>query len=116
MIKVTMVLARGPSFPTGNLDDRLELLVTLTTQGLLDIIAWENGQTHWLTSRDRPGHPRRAGELVKLDSGWAIRGLEREDDPLLAFAATIIRPGEIASVTRLDGEELIYRIVAVEAE
>jgi hypothetical protein len=116
MIKVTMVLARGPSFPAGNLDDRLELLVLLTGQGLLDTSAWENGQALWLTSRDRPGHPRRAGELVKLESGWAIRGLEQEDGPLLAFAAAIMRPGEIASVTRLDGDELIYRIVAVETE
>jgi hypothetical protein len=116
MIKITMVLARGPSFPGGNLDDRLELLVILTTQGLLDIAAWENGQAQWLTSRDRPGHPRRTGELVKLESGWAIRGLEHEDGPLLGFTATIVRPGEITSVTRLDGEDLIYRIVAVEPE
>ena len=47
--------------------------------------------------------------------GGAIRNLDRDDDPLLAFSAAIIRPGEIARVTRLDGEDLVYRIVAVDA-
>ncbi len=110
-----MVLASGPGFPAGNLDDRLELNVELTQQGLLDTAAWETGQTPWLTSRQRPGLPRRDGELVKLEDGWAIRNLEQEDDPLLAFSASIIRPGEVASVFRLDGGELVYRIVAVDA-
>ena len=116
MIKVTLVLAHGPSFPTGNLDDRLELRVVLTPQGLLDVAAWENGQERWLTSQDRPDLPRDEGELVKLEAGWAIRGLAHEDDPLLGFSATIIRPGEITSVRQLDGEDLVYRVVAVEAE
>ena len=115
MIRVTMVLVRGPDHPTGNLDDRLELDVHLTAQGLLDTAAWESGRTPWLTSRVRSGHPRRDGELVKLEDGWAIRNLEQEDDPLLAFSASIVRPGEIACVTRLDGGELVYRIVSVDA-
>jgi hypothetical protein len=114
MTKVMMVLARGPDHPAGNLDDRLDLEVYLTPQGLLDTVAWETGQTPWLTSRHRSAHPRRDGELVKLADGWAIRNLDREDDPLLAFSASIIRPGEIARVTRLDGRELVYRIVAVD--
>jgi hypothetical protein len=114
MIKVLMVLACGPDHPAGNLDDRLELRVHLTPQGLLDTGAWETGDTPWLTSRQRSDHPRRDGELVKLEDGWAIRNLDNEDDPLLAFRASIIRPGEIASVIRLDGGELIYRIVAVD--
>ena len=115
MIKVLMVLACGPDNPAGNLDDRLELQVHLTAQGLLDTAAWETGHSAWLTSRLRSDHPRRDGELVKLEDGWAIRNLDNEDDPLLAFRASIMRPGEIASVIRLDGKELIYRIVAVEA-
>ena len=111
-----MVLARGPDHPDGNLDDRLDLQVHLTPQGLLDTTAWETGQTVWLTSRHRSDHPKRDGELVKLEDGWAIRNLDRDDDPLLAFSASIIRPGEIAAVTRLDGGELVYRIVAVDAD
>ena len=114
MAHVTMVLVRGPDDPDGNLSDRLELDVKLTAQGLLDKTAWETGHAPWLTSRHRPDHPRRDGELVKLEEGWAIRNLEQDDDPLLAFSAAIIRPGELASVTRLDGGELLYRIVAVD--
>ncbi len=116
MTKVLMVLARGPDHPNGNLDDRLDLQVHLTAQGLLDAVAWETGHTPWLTSRQRSDQPRRDGELVKLDNGWAIRNLDREDDPLLAFRASIMRPGEVARVIRLDGEELAYRIVSVEAD
>lgn len=115
MAHITMVLVRGPDHPAGNLDDRLELDVKLTAQGLLDTAAWEIGQTPWLTSRHRPNHPRRDGELVKLEESWAIRNLEQDDDPLLAFSASIMRPGELASVVRLDGGELLYRIVAVDA-
>jgi hypothetical protein len=115
MTRVLMVLARGPDHPEGNLTDRLDLQVHLTAQGMLDAVAWETGHTPWLTSRQRSDHPRRDGELVKLEDGWAIRNLDREDDPLLAFSASLMRPGEVARVTRLDGEELTYRIVSVEA-
>ncbi len=114
MTKVMMVLARGPEHPDGNIDDHFDLTVELTPQGLLDGAAWANSSTSWLTSRIRPDQPRREGELVKLDEGWAIRNLDNADDPLLAFSASIMRPGEIARVTRLDGEELAYRIVATQ--
>src|ERR1700712_5002990 len=114
MTKVMMVLVRGPGQPDGNLDDRLDLQARLTAQGILDTVAWETGNTPWLTSRHRSDQPRRDGELVKIEDGWAIRNLDHDDDPLLAFSAAIIRPGEIASVTRLDGQQLVYRIVAVE--
>lgn len=116
MTSVMMVLARGPGEPEGNLDDRVDLHVRLTAQGALDTTAWETGKTPWLTSRHRANKPRRDGELVKIEDGWAIRNLENDDDPLLGFSAAIIRPGEIAYVTRLDGKKLIYRIVAVDSD
>ncbi len=116
MTKVLMVLARGRDHPGGNLDDRLALQAHLTSQGLLDAVAWDTGHTPWLTSRQRSDQPRRDGELVKLADGWAIRNLDRDDDPLLAFSASIMRPGEIARVTRLDGGVLTYRIVSVDAD
>ena len=76
----------------------------------------ENGTTPWRTSRDRPGHPTRSGELVKIEDGWALRELGSEDEPLYSLHAQIIRPGEIVSVARLDGDEMLYRIVAVDAD
>ena len=114
MVNVTMVLAQGPGYPDGNLDDRMHLRVSLTPQGHLDASAWENGNDPWTTSRERAGHPKRTGELVKIEDGWALRDLGGEDDPLYSFAVQIVRPGEIVQVSRLDGDEMLYRIVAVE--
>ncbi len=115
MMNVTLVLARGPGQPGGNLDDRMHLQVDLTPQGHLDAAAWETGTLPWRTSRDRPGHPTRTGELVKIEEGWALRELDSEDEPLYGINAQIVRPGEIVSVARLDGDEMLYRIVAVDA-
>ena len=115
MMNVTLVLARGPRQPEGNLDDRMHLQVELTPQGHLDGVAWETGTAAWRTSRDRPGHPTRAGELVKIETGWALRELGSEDEPLYSLSAQIVRPGEIVTVVRLDGDEMLYRIVAVDA-
>jgi hypothetical protein len=114
MVNVTMVLAQGPGQPEGNLEDRIHLHVSLTPQGHLDATAWETGNTPWLTDRERSGQTRRSGELVKIEDGWALRELDSEDDPLYSLSAQIIRPGELVSVSRLDGDEMIYRIVAVE--
>ena len=114
MVKVTMVLAHAPGHPDGDLDDRMHLRVSLTAQGHLDPAAWEHGHAPWLTSRERAGHAVRSGELVKIEEGWALRGLGSEDEPLYSLAAQIVRPGEIVRVSRLDGDEMLYRIVAVE--
>ena len=111
-----MVLAHGPARPEGDLDDRMHLRVTLSPQGHLDGDAWENGTVPWLTSRERAGHPVRSGELVKLEEGWALRSLGSEDEPLYSVFAQIVRPGEIVRVSRLDGDEMLYRIVAVEPD
>ena len=116
MVKVTMVLAHGPGHPDGDLSDRIHLRVTLTPQAHLDPAAWESGTVPWLTSRQRDGYPVRSGELVKIEEGWALRSLANEDEPLYSVAAQLIRPGEIVRVSRLDGDEMLYRIVAVEAD
>ena len=114
MVKLTLVLASGPGQPAGDLNDRMVLAAVLTPQGPLDGAAWENGTAPWRSARDRPGHPKREGELVKIAEGWALRGLHSEDDPLYSLSAPIIRPGELVTVSRLDGEQMIYRIVAVD--
>jgi hypothetical protein len=116
MVHVMMVLAQGPGFPEGNLDDHMNLHVKLTAQGHLDASAWETSTTTWSTARERSGHPTRTGELVKIEEGWALRSVGAEDDPLYSFIAPIIRPGEIVQISRLDGDEMLYRIVAVEPD
>lgn len=116
MTKVTMVLANGPLMQDGDLNDRLEMQVVLTAHGHLDATAWETGTNPWLAVRQRVGKPTRTGELVKIDEGWALRDIDSEDGPLSALNALIIRPGEIVTVVRPKGDELIYRIVAVDPD
>ena len=116
MVNVLLVLAQGPGFPEGNVEDHMHLHVTLTAQGHLDGTAWETGDQPWATSRTRPGHAPRTGELVKIEEGWALRDLGGEDDPLYTLTAPIVRPGEIVQVSRLDGDTMLYRIVAVEPD
>ena len=116
MVKVLMVLAQGPGFPEGNVEDHMNLHVMLTAQGQLDAAAWETGHQTWATSRTRPGHAPRTGELVKIEEGWALRNVDGEDDPLYSFTVQIVRPGEIVQVSRLDGDEMLYRIVGIEPD
>ncbi len=116
MLKVTMVLAHGPGHAEGDLDDRMHLRVVLSPQGHLDAAAWETGTAPWLTSRHRAGQAVRSGELVKIEDGWALRGLGSVDEPLYSLSAQIVRPGEIVRVSRLDGDEMLYRIVSVEPD
>lgn len=116
MLNVNLVLARGPGRPDGDLDDRMDLQVVLTPQGYLDGAAWETGSIPWRTARSRPDHPGRTGELVKIEQGWALRELDSVDEPLYSLDAQIVRPGELVRVSRLDGDEMLYRIVAVYAD
>ena len=115
-VRVMMVLAQGPGRPKGDLDDRMILHVVLATSAHLDAVEWSAGDQPWRTRRERSGHPVRSGELVKIDEGWALRELGSEDEPLYRLAAGVVRPGEMVSVGRLDGDVMIYRIVAVDPE
>ncbi len=116
MAKVVMLLAQGPTQPEGDLKDRIELRVALTPQAQIDGAAWETGILPWIATRDRPGHPRRRSELVKIEGGWALRSLGGQDDPLSSLDVQIVRPGELVGVRRPNGDELLYRIVAVEPD
>lgn len=119
MTRATLVLASGPTMRDGDFNDRIEMEVVLTPHGHLDAGAWEAGSEPWLTVRQRVGRPSRTGELVKIDDGWALRDMDGKDGdggdgPLSTLAATIIRPGEVVTVVRPSGEQLIYRVVAVD--
>ena len=115
-VRVMMVLAQGPGRPQGDLDDRMILHVILAPGAQLDAAEWSAGHQPWHTRRERAGRPVRSGELVKIDEGWALRELGSEDEPLYRLAAGVVRPGEMVSVGRLDGDVMIYRIVAVDPE
>lgn len=114
MTKATLVLASGPETHDGDLNDRIEMDVILTPHGHLDASAWETGVEPWITVRQRVGRPTRTGELVKIEDGWALRDVDSEDGPLSSLTASIIRPGEIVTVVRPNGDNLVYRVVAVD--
>jgi hypothetical protein len=116
LAKVTMILAFAPGRPEGDLSDRLELWVFLTPQGQLDDAAFTAGDAPWPSVRVLPDGSERPGELVMLDTGWALRSARSEDDPLWALEGRVFRPGELVTLRRPDGEEHVFRVVNVEPE
>lgn len=116
MTKLTMLLVQGPGKPLGDLDDRLVVHLGLTSQGQLDLAAYEADPNPWLAVRHRPGQEPRQAEVIRLDEGWAMQSMRSEDDPLWTFEGHVFRPGELVRLRRADGGELLFRIVAVEAD
>jgi len=45
-----------------------------------------------------------------------LRSVGGEDDPLFSLDVQIVRPGELVMVRRPGGDQLLYRIVAVEPD
>jgi hypothetical protein len=116
MAKVSLVLAAAAGLPEGSTEDRVELHMCLTPQGLLDAMAFQPDIANWPTAHYRPSGLIEHGELVRLDGSWALRDGEGEDAPLWSFDGRVIRPGEYVTLRGPRGEEMTYRIVAVEAD
>ena len=116
MAKLTMLLARGPGLPEGDLNDRLVMHLSLTPQGHLDSDAFETASQPWLSARDRPGLNTKTSELTLEDDTWALKSTNSDDDPLWVVEGHVFRPGELVVLRRPDGEELLFRIVAVDAD
>ncbi len=111
-----MILAYAPGRPEGDLSDRLELRVHLTPQGQLNETAFAAGELPWPSVRVLPDGSQRHGEVVMLDTGWALRSVRSQDDPLWTLEGRMFRPGELVTLRRPDGEEHIFRIVNVERD
>ena len=116
MAKLTMLLAQGPGMPDGNLEDRLVTHLQLNPQGQIDSAAYDQDPSPWLAVRERPGKDPIQVELIRLDEGWALQSMRDADDPLWTFEGYVFRPGELVRLGRPDGEELLFRIVASEAD
>lgn len=116
MTKLTLLLARGPNKPDGDLEDRLVMKLCLTHKGQIDLAAYEHAPEPWLAVRERPGAGQRAMEVVRIDEGWALQSNNSLDDPIWLFEGHVFRPGELVRLRRPDGEQLLYRIVASESE
>lgn len=116
MAKLTMLLAQGPGMPDGNLADRLVTHLQLNPQGQIDSGAYDQDPNPWLAVRERPGDEPIHVELIRLDEGWALQSMRDADDPLWTFEGHVFRPGELVRLGRSDGEALLFRIVASEAD
>jgi len=116
MTRLTMVLAQGPGKPDGDLDDRLVMGLDLTHQGQIDLDAFHAAESPWLAIRERGGGEPRRLEVIRIDEGWALQSTNSEDDPIWTFDGHVYRPGELVRLRRPDREELLFRIVAAEAD
>ena len=116
MTKLTMLLAQGPGLPDGDVQDRLVMRLDLTGQGHIDMDAYNAAPTPWLASRERHGAEPRHLEVVRLDEGWALQSTRSEDDPIWTFEGHVFRPGELVSLRRPSGDEMLFRIVSAERE
>ncbi len=115
MTRVTMLLARGPDQPNGDVTDRLVLGLALTPQGQIDVDAYYAAPTPWLAFRTEGAGEKRPLEVIRIDDGWALQSTNSEDDPIWVFDGHVFRPGELVSLRRPDSQILLYRIVATEA-
>jgi hypothetical protein len=115
MALVTLVLAFAAGRPEGDVSDRLELRVTLTPQGHIDEAAWHADPEPWPFRRMLPSGAERPGEVVLEEGSWALRGSHSDDAPLWVMVGRVFRPGELVTLRRPTGEEMVFRVVNVEA-
>ena len=121
MAKILASLAAAPGLPQGSIEHGLEMKVLLTPQGQIDPAAYFADPAPWRARRFRPNRRDWRGEVVLVDesnieAGWALRGEQDMDDPVWILEARICRPGDYLTIRRPDGEELVFRIVAVEQD
>jgi hypothetical protein len=112
---VNLVLAYAAGKPEGDVADRLELRVGLTPLGHIDEQAYYADPESWPSLRVMPEGAEYPGEVVLEEGGWALRSARSDDAPLCVMVGKVFRPGELVTLRRPDGEDLIFRVVNVEA-
>ncbi len=113
MTKITLLLAQGPGKPDGDVTDRLVLNLVLNSHGQVDAAAYEAAPEPWLATREHNG--TKSLEVIRVDEGWALQSTNSWDDPIWTFDGFVYRPGEVVQLRRPDGEQMLFRIVAIEA-
>ena len=116
MTRLTLLLAQGPGKPEGDVEDRLVLGLVLAQQGQIDLDAYHTAPMPWLATRTLGANEPRHLEVIRIDEGWALQSTNSEDDPIWTFEGHVFRPGELVRLFRPDREELLFRIVAVDAD
>lgn len=116
MAHIRAILASGPGLPGGSADQGLDMTVPLTPQGRIDETALMAANPPLPARRFRPDRDDWSGVLVATDAGFALQNLDSHDDPFWAMEARVFRPGDYVTLRRPNGDEMVYRIVAVEAD
>jgi len=115
LCRVTALLANGPGQPNGDTRTGLELVVCLDAQGRPDLDACPVDHP-WEVRRFWPNRQDWRGNLVRLEGGaLGIHSADGPDEPLRRLCGQVFRPGEYLTLRRPSGEELMFRIVSVEA-
>ena len=104
------LLASGPGFPEGDLNQGLELSVALTAQAQIDPAP--TGE--FRVRRFWPERDDWQGALEFLETGWALRNERSPDEPLWELDVRVVRPGEYVTLRRPDGADAVFRVVSVE--
>ncbi len=116
MTKLTLLLARGPGKPDGDVTDRLVLCLMLTPGGQIDTDAYFVAPEPWLAFREQGGREPRKLEVIRIEEGWALQSINGEDDPIWTFDGNVFRPGEVVALRRPDHQEFLFRIVSAEPD
>jgi hypothetical protein len=110
--RLTAVLTRGPGQPAGDTGCGIEIELCLNDRGQIDPAC--AGDEPWRVRRFWPNRKDWRGQLVLVDDGWAIRGIDGDDEPVWNLQNHILRPGEYLTLVSPDNVELVFRIVNVE--
>ena len=116
MAHVRAVLASGPGMPGGSIAQGLDMVVPLTPQGRMDEVALIAADAPLPARRFRPDREDWTGVLVATDGGFALQSENSRDDPIWAMEAHVFRPGDYVTLRRPNGEEMVFRIVAVDPD
>jgi hypothetical protein len=96
----------------GEVAERLELRLRLTPDGRIAAAPLDG--ENWEVAWTGPDGEARAGELVQIDTGWALRHDQGDDDPVWPLQAGVLRPGESVTLREPDGGQTEFRVVSVE--
>lgn len=112
--RISAVLIRGPGQPDGDVVATLEIEAPLDRNGAL--LDPGEGRTAGQVRRSWPDRPAWKGELVRLETGWGLRGTgEGDDSPVWELQGRPVRPGEYLTLVRPNDAESVFRVVNVEA-
>lgn len=115
--RVRMELARNKDFPEGSANHGYEVTLPLTDGNAFDMETWEGSAQLCTAVKFAAGADDQHGQIVRTeDGGWAFSYElgDADDEPIHRLDARRFEPDEYVTVTDVDDEEHVYRIVIVD--